>query len=251
MSHAAGHTMENVDGDETKLAEVHRHPIGIVFLYIQAFLGMAIAVGLAYFLLPLVFTDNKDTAFFVANIFTAATTVIAFLVMVLATYLYKQNTLILTSRNITQILQYGIFSRKVSQLNVDNVEDVTAVQNGFLPTIFNYGTLKIETAGEQMNFHFIFCPNAGYYAKIILDSKEAALGQMDESEVIKRHAEQSVAGNSQGPPVDPPVQASVISGAQSSDGVVIAHQQPQLQKTAAQAIKELGAETVKQATNKQ
>jgi hypothetical protein len=38
--------------------------------------------------------------------------------------------------------------------------------------IFNYGTLKIETAGEQANFHFNMCPNPNYYAKLILEVRE-------------------------------------------------------------------------------
>jgi uncharacterized membrane protein YdbT with pleckstrin-like domain len=77
------------------------------------------------------------------------------------------------------MLQYGLFSRKVSQLNMVNVEDVTAVQNGIFQTMFGFGSLNIETAGEQVNFHFTYCPRPGYYAKVILDAREQILGQND------------------------------------------------------------------------
>lgn len=170
-------SIETVDADEHKLAEIHKHPIGIILLYIQAAFGVFLASGLGYFLLPTVMEDT-DRAFMYGNIFAGISIVLAFIVVVIATIIFKENRLIITDRNITQILQYGLFNRKVSQLNVNNVEDVTAQQNGILATTFNYGTLKIETAGEQMNFHYTFCPDVGGYAKIILDAREQMLGQM-------------------------------------------------------------------------
>src|SRR5690606_6628901 len=133
-------------------------------------------VGLAYFLLPSVMEDT-DTAFVIANIFALIAVILAIVVVSLASLVYSQNRLIITDRNITQILQYGLFSRKVSQLNMMNVEDVTSEQKGMFSTIFGYGVLKIETAGEQVNFHFTYCPRPGYYAKVILNAREKMLGQ--------------------------------------------------------------------------
>jgi uncharacterized membrane protein YdbT with pleckstrin-like domain len=212
---STNNTIEGIDADETKLAEIHKHPIGIILLYLQAGIGMVLAIGLAYFLLPKVLEDN-DTAFFIGNVFTAVSVVLAFVVTVIATFIYRQNGIVITDRNITQALQYGLFSRKVSQLNMHNVEDVTTVQNGFFPTFFNYGTLKVETAGEQVNFVFTFCPNPGYFANIILNCREKVLGQMAQDEPVSKQPMSS---------------------------------QAQPDTTTADAIKSLGAETVKQASS--
>ena len=219
--HPIANSIEHVDPDERKLAEIFKHPLGIILLYIQTVIGLTVAIGLAYFLLPVVVTDTDD-AFFYGSLFAVVCVVIASLVMVIATFIFRQNRMILTDRNITQILQFGLFNRKVSQLNMNNVEDVTAVQNGVLPTIFNYGTLKIETAGEQVNFHFTFCPNAGYYAKVILDAREKILGQMDPHTDTQR----SIATASE--------PASSKQQNISNDEI---------------SIKDLGAETVRQATS--
>jgi len=170
-------TMAQVDADEVKLCEVHKHPFGIAVLYAQVALGMTVALGLIYFLLPSVIDDFND-AIFIANIVAAFGVFLAIIVVSVASFVYKQNRLIVTDRNITQVLQSGLFSRKTSQLNLYSVEDVTASENGFLSTIFQFGILTIETAGEQANFKFIFCPKPGYYAKIILDAREKLLGQM-------------------------------------------------------------------------
>jgi hypothetical protein len=175
--HRRPNTMEQVDEDETKLIEISKHLIGVVFIYLQVTLGMMVAIGLTYFLLPTVIEDTEQ-AFFIGSIFAASLVVLAFIAVIFITVVYRQNRLIVTDRNITQVLQYGLFNRKVSQLNIVNIEDVTSIQNGFLPTMMNYGTLKIETAGEQSNFKFTFCPNSNHCAAIILDAREKMLGQM-------------------------------------------------------------------------
>lgn len=169
-------TIDHTDEDEIKLGEVTKHPFGIILLYIQAAFGIFVGVGLAYFLLPSVL-ENTETAFVIANIFALIVIILAVIFVTIASIVYNQNRLIITDRNITQILQYGLFSRKVSQLNMMNVEDVTSEQRGMLPTLFGYGVLKIETAGEQVNFHFTFCPKPNYYAKVILNAREKMLGQ--------------------------------------------------------------------------
>lgn len=171
-------TIEHVDDNESKLCEVAKHPFGIMMIYLQAIIGVVIAVGLAYFLLPSVIEDT-DQAFLYANLFASLAVVFSIIIVILSALVYRQNRLIVTDRNITQILQYGLFSKKISQLNMVNVEDVTSTQKGMLSTILGFGELIIETAGEQSNFHFTYCPNPGYYAKVILNAREQILGQND------------------------------------------------------------------------
>ena len=172
------HTLEQVDSNETKLCEVAKHPFGVFIVYLQAAAGFVLSVGLTYFLLPSVMEDTNKALLY-ANMFTLVALVLTIVAVVLISFIYRQNRLTVTDRNITQKLQYGLFSRKVSQLNMVNVEDVTAVQNGIFQTLFGFGDLKIETAGEQVNFHFTYCPRPGYYAKVILDAREEILGQND------------------------------------------------------------------------
>lgn len=177
--------MARVDVDEVKLCEVHKHNFGIAALCSQITLGMITATILAYFLLPTLIS-NTDDAIFYANVFSAFIVMISFSIILVATYIYRQNRLIVTDRNITQVLQTGLFSRKTSQLNLYNVEDVTATESGFISTLLGFGELMIETAGEQANFKFSYCPKPDYYAKIILDAREKLLGQMKKQTAEER-----------------------------------------------------------------
>src|SRR6187402_469841 len=117
-------SIETVEHDEQKICEIVKHPFGIIIIYIWALLGLIVALGLSYFLLPAVIEDT-DKAFLIANFFALVAIVLTVLGITIAAMIYRQNRLIVTDINITQILQYGLFSRKVSQLNLINVEDVT------------------------------------------------------------------------------------------------------------------------------
>jgi uncharacterized membrane protein YdbT with pleckstrin-like domain len=152
---------------------IRRHPLGLVALYIEAAIGLIAAFGLLFFLIPTLLTGGAhDSAIHIVSILAIVATAITALFLLLATSIYRQNRWVVTDDSISQILQKGLFQRQTSELSMANIEDVTAEQSGILPTLLGYGTLKVETAGERSNFHFIYCPKPNTYAKIILDARE-------------------------------------------------------------------------------
>ena len=56
---------------------------------------------------------------------------------------------ILSSKRIIDIEQKTLFLRQVSETSLDKIQDVTFEINGFLATLFNYGNVRIETAGKE------------------------------------------------------------------------------------------------------
>ncbi len=173
-------TVEKVDKDEKLLAVIKRHPFGIVKLYAVVLLGFVAAGGLLWMILPSMLPrDENEAAYGIIAILAVTLMGLMVFILFVATIIYFRSKLVVTDKTITQTIQNGLFSRKVSQLAVTNIEDVTALKNGLFPTIFNYGRLMIETAGEQVNFHFEYCPNADHYAKLILDARQAFVAQQD------------------------------------------------------------------------
>jgi uncharacterized membrane protein YdbT with pleckstrin-like domain len=61
---------------------------------------------------------------------------------------------IITSERIINIEQKGMFTRKVSELRYSKIQDITTEVNGFLPTVMNFGDVKVQTAGEEEEFLF-------------------------------------------------------------------------------------------------
>lgn len=174
-------TINQVDPDERLLAIIKRHPFGIIKIYIQSAIGIVGALALIGFVLPGL-TDLSDSTDMFAILATGVLIVTAVMIIILmvATIIYYQSNIRVTNKTITQTLQLSLFGKKTSQLSVTSIEDVTSNKNGFFPTMFNFGKLVIETAGEQENFHFDYCPYPDHYAKIILDTRQQYLGRRDE-----------------------------------------------------------------------
>lgn len=82
-----------------------------------------------------------------------------FLFMILLVFLFfsilwiwRRNKLVITNEHIVDIDQTGLFNRRVSALRLEEIQDISAKILGPSQTIFQYGTLTIQTAGERKNF---------------------------------------------------------------------------------------------------
>ena len=72
---------------------------------------------------------------------------------------YYFDVWIITTKRIINIEQRGLFSREISELNFDKIQDVSTEVLGILPTFLNYGDVQIQTAAEQEKFLFRKIPN--------------------------------------------------------------------------------------------
>lgn len=169
------HPMVVMQPGERVVCELKRHPIGILTMYVGAFIAVALLTALIAYLLPTLrdsYGDSIDTTVMLG----AGILLVGLLLMLfISTTIYWQNQWIVTTDSITQITQNGLFGRQVSQLSMENLEDITVVQNGILPHMFNYGVLKAESAGERSKFVFMYCPDPNEYARQILDTHEKFL----------------------------------------------------------------------------
>lgn len=82
------------------------------------------------------------------------------------------NLVILTDEHLVEIKQLGIFHRKVSQLDLDTIEDATASVKGALATIMHIGTVFVQTAGELPNFEFRGLEDPYAIQQKIMETKE-------------------------------------------------------------------------------
>lgn len=168
---------------ERVICEIKRHPFGILSMYFSGLVAIVIAIVLAAFAPQIISTgtDISGTAMVGAGIVIVG----VLLMLWVATFVYWQNRWIVTDDSITQITQDGLFGRRVSQLSMENLEDVTIDKSGIIQTMLNFGTLKAETAGERSKFMFPFCPDPATYARKILEVHETFIHQ-------SRHQPQAV-----------------------------------------------------------
>ena len=169
------------DKDEQLLLEVRKHWFGLFGIYA---VGSFVLVSLLVAALGTALIDLEQDFGIGANISSMQLMAI-FICMLTATltiggtaigvYLYTTNVIFVTSDKITQILYTSLFNRKISQLGVGDVQDVTVIQKGIFAHFFKYGTIIVETAGEQQNYHFSFVPNPYEVAKVIIRAREVNL----------------------------------------------------------------------------
>ncbi|HMS23971.1 MAG TPA: PH domain-containing protein [Candidatus Saccharibacteria bacterium] len=165
------------DPDEKLLLEIRKHPIGLSFIYI---IGGFIAVTIFA-----VVTALASSGFFseiglegyesIVVFFGFLLSVFVIVVSYINGYLYKHNVIFITNEKIAQVVNISLFHRKVSQLSIGDTQDVSVAQKTFLARAFNYGTLIIETAGEQQNYTFNYVPNPFVASKVIINAHEENL----------------------------------------------------------------------------
>lgn len=159
--------LEAMQPGEQTICEIKRHPIGIIGNYIVA--GFLIIVALAGGVgVQMAVSSMAAVAWGVALLLI----LVAFVMLFVGTKVYWGNRWVVTSDSITQVTQTSLFDSQSSQLSMGNIEDVTVEQDGVLQHMYNYGLLRVETAGEHSKFVFPFCPNPKDYARKILNTRE-------------------------------------------------------------------------------
>ena len=86
--------------------------------------------------------------------------------------LYYLNMHIITNERIVDVEQRGLLHHTISELHLNQIQDVTAEVHGLPENLLDYGDVYIQTAGETERFVFRKVPNPTKVTKTILDLYE-------------------------------------------------------------------------------
>lgn len=165
------------DDEEKLIGEIKKHPFGLFIIYASGTFITAMLV-IALMIVPLAIKEDPTSTIGLGSVRTIMIaagfllTLLSIAITMIAAYLYQNNVVLVTNEKLTQMLYLSIFNRKISQLSIGDVQDVTVKQIGLFPRMFNYGTLIVETAGEQNNYDFTYTPNPYETAKLIVGAHE-------------------------------------------------------------------------------
>ncbi|HSX52892.1 MAG TPA: PH domain-containing protein [Patescibacteria group bacterium] len=166
------------DDTEELIAEIRKHPIGAFARGITgAFISLIIVLATSALALNLdnFNIDFGDNSHIIKLILIAVGLVLGLLALAataLTVVIYRSSVIFITDQKIAEVMYVSIFNRKVTQLGVGSVEDVTVQQRGLFPRLFNYGTIVVETAGEVENCNFTMLPNPNFYSQKIIQDHE-------------------------------------------------------------------------------
>lgn len=180
------------------------------------------------FLIPIVFfilIFRGYPGFVASQAFNFALIIASIYYLVMITYAfinwinYYYNVCIITDRFIIDINQQGIFNRFITEINLISVQDVSANIKGFLPTVFGYGDVIAETAGENTKSYILEnVPNPVELANRILTlhheriCQEGNEGMTAESRQVRYEKSSFWHQNhqAQGAPMPKPVETSPV-----------------------------------------
>ncbi len=88
--------------------------------------------------------------------------------------LWYFNVYLLTSQRVVDMDFYQLLYRRISSADLDKIEDVTVSIGGVSQSVFNYGDIHIQTAGENVEFEFSNVPSPTDVQKSIAAAVGAA-----------------------------------------------------------------------------
>ena len=154
---------------ETVLRVVHRHWFDIATHFFVIILFVAMLFG-SLSLTPLLYPDMLGTeafrfVLFIQNSLILLVWLYAFLIWID----YFFDVWIITNERVINIEQKGLFVRAVSELKFSRIQDVTSEVSGMIPTILNFGDVKVQTASEEDYFLFRRIPDPYHVKDVIME----------------------------------------------------------------------------------
>lgn len=165
---------------EKIIKTMHRHPltffrdaIGSIFLFFAS-----LVVMIMFFYVPLVLP-------------------IAFLVFVFSIiggfysyFTWEKDMFLITNQRIVDIEQKTLFSKSQKEAYLEKIQDVSFEIKGILGSLFNYGTVSIQTASDSvLTLNDVASPES--VQKIIFNivKEESSKSQDDDGNLMKKMAE--------------------------------------------------------------
>lgn len=160
--------LPNQKRDEVTKLFLRRHWIELVqiFLYMLLLLAVPMIIVIAFQVAEIPLATHPVWGPILAVFFGSYLYIILIIVMTQFTDYYL-DTWIVTTERVINIEQHGLFSRVVSELHLNQVQDVTSETHGFLATILSYGDVYIQTAGTRERFNFKGIDNPDQVKRII------------------------------------------------------------------------------------
>lgn len=160
----------NLSKGEYVISAVKRHPIGLLQIWIVAFILIgALIVVLANFLSG---GTNNDTVT-AATIGLGLVSVLIMLGAVVATMIYNANRFYLTNESVIQEIQVGLFNKHEQTVSLNNIEDASFYQAGVLPHLLDYGTIRLSTEGDETTYRFSYVASPKRHIAVLNNAVEA------------------------------------------------------------------------------
>lgn len=152
----------NLSTGEYVISAVRRHPIGLVPIFgVTGALVLACLGAIPFYTQ---FLNDNTTGGTASSALVVSMLAILLSILILiggyiATYVYVSNRFFLTNESVIQEIRISLFAKHEQTVSLQNIEDASFKQNNILETIFNYGTIRLSTEGDETTYRFSYVAN--------------------------------------------------------------------------------------------
>ncbi|MBQ69262.1 hypothetical protein CL689_04285 [Candidatus Saccharibacteria bacterium] len=166
----------NLSDGEYVIKAMRRHPIGL-------FVPMATGIILLALSLTVLFSyesiaDSLNLSGLAADPSSIILPVLLFCVLIglgmfIAYYVYVNNKFFLTNESVIQEIQVSLFSRHEQTVSLGNIEDASYRQTNIIQHLFNYGSIRLSTEGDETTYRFTYVANPEQHIAELNNAVEA------------------------------------------------------------------------------
>ena len=163
----------NLSEGEYVILDIKRHFIGLLIPVSITALAL-----LAMMLLLVFYPENQSSGVPLPSFGDILIPVLLFMMLIgiggsIAVWVYLQNQFYLTNESVIQEIQHSLFSRHEQTVSLGSIEDASFKQGGILQLIFNYGTIRLSTEGEETTYRFSYVANPRAQVAVLNNAIEA------------------------------------------------------------------------------
>lgn len=161
----------NLSKGEYIISEVRRHWIGLLLPIIGGGLlaGLVLVVLVSYPIL----VPNNQPPFESIILPCVLLLVLVGLITYIITWVYLNNKFFLTNESVIQEIQVSLFARNEQTVSLENIEDASYTQTGIVQHIFNYGSIRLSTEGDETTYRFHYVSNPKHQIVLLNNAVEA------------------------------------------------------------------------------
>ncbi len=163
----------NLQSGETVIRLVRRHPVYVILQTIATVLIAILIFWLAGSIRDFLGWNITST---ILNIIRAVVVIAAILYFLFVFYRYRNDIWLITNQRLIDSHKPNPFKHTVSAASLNNIQDVSIDQSGFLATIFKFGNLICQTAASGGAFEFRGVPDPKGLLDVVEDARHKAKG---------------------------------------------------------------------------
>ncbi len=164
----------NISENEYIISVVRRHPIGMLPAILVSCLMISLALialfNFDYLMELLQLPETAHTSFLMLCIALMVASGVGGYVSI---WVYTHNMFFLTNESVIQEIQNSIFSRTEQTVSLLNIEDASFNQRGIMQTLFNYGSIRLSTEGDETTYRFSYVANPKREIAVLNNAVEA------------------------------------------------------------------------------